>query len=379
MALTLFNTADGGTPKRWSNKAMLETYTNSFFLPRMMGSESARLPIAIRNELESGPGDEVTLYLAAKLTGRARQGEEKQEGHETALTDYTDKVTIDRHRKPVSVGHIMSQKRRPYDLKQSAITRVGEFWAEYLDQQFFCHLSGQRGTGTNIDYLEVGYAGFPHPFVAPDAQHRMFAGAATSEAALTVADVMNRATIERAVLKANTMIGGTTKLWKMNQVRIEGARYWAFLMHPSQMYDLRQDTGDAGWLSLEKARISAVGNNSPMFRGEQEATVLLQNAILHTHNNITYRDNYGAGANVRGYRALLLGAHALAVAFGTEDKAKDGVRMKLGEYDSDGGDEKNIKSLVVAGWKKTRFEDRDFGVISVDTSASLVAQQAQMS
>lgn len=379
MATTLFSTSDGGTPKLWSNKAWQETYGESFFLPRFVGGEESDMPVIAREDLESGPGDEVTVYLTAKLGGKAREGEEKQEGFEERLSDYTDKVRIDRMRKPVNIGHIMAQKRRPYDLKKLAVRQLGKYWGEYFDQLIMVHASGQRGTGENIEHLPFDYVGFPHALIPPDADHVLYPNAVTTEAGLTVADVMSREFIERAVLKADTMVGGKTKKFKMNPVSTEGGKHWVLVMHPSQMFDLRFEVGEAGWLNLERSALTAVGRNSPIFKGARQATALLNGTVLHTHNSVTYRSNYGAGGNVRGYRALFLGAGAVTMAWGTEDKSANGVRMKLGEYDVDGGDERVVKSLVVAGIKKTRFENRDYGVLSLDSSASVKAQTAQSS
>src|SRR5690606_14681952 len=80
MARTLFGTGDAGTPKRWSTKALSEITKKSYFISRMAGSEDQLLPVVLRSDLESGPGDEVTVYLVAKIQGLPIQGNEKAEG-----------------------------------------------------------------------------------------------------------------------------------------------------------------------------------------------------------------------------------------------------------------------------------------------------------
>ena len=73
MAYPLFDTNDPGVVKKWSAKAMAELTVASYFIGKMTGTEEQRLPIALRNDLESGPGDEVTLYRW-RPDPRQRQG-----------------------------------------------------------------------------------------------------------------------------------------------------------------------------------------------------------------------------------------------------------------------------------------------------------------
>lgn len=379
MARTLFGSSGAGTPKRWSTKAMSEIAKKSYFVSRMTGSEDDLLPVVLRNDLESGPGDEVTVYLVAKIQGLPIQGNDKAEGREKRLTDYTDKIRIDRMRQPVNVGDIMAQKRRPYNLRTQATARIGDFWAEYLDEELFAHASGQRGTGANFHHIPVGHTGWPHAYVAPDSQHLLFPGTVTAKTGVTSSTIVNRAFVEKLTLRAATMIGGQgpagANSYRMERCTVDGARYWVYVMHPANMYDLRAETGEAGWLALEKARALAVGSNSPIFKGEAGAAALLNQTILHTHNNITYTDDYGGGS-VRGFRTLFMGAHALALAFGTKDRKTNGVRLELDEAKVDLGDETVVKSMSVLGMKKTQYDNRDFAIIAGDAGCSAAALAA---
>lgn len=379
MARTLFGTSGAGTPKRWATKALSEIRKKSYFISRMTGTEDRLLPVVLRNDLESGPGDEVTVYLVAKIQGLPIQGNEKAEGREKRLTDYTDKIRIDRMRMPVNVGDIMAQKRRPYSLRQQAVARLSDFWAEYFDEECFAHLSGRRGTGDNFQHIPVGHPGWPHTYEAPDADHLAYPGSVTNKTSISSSDVVDRAFIEKLTLKAETMIGGVgpngPNPFRMQRCEVEGAKYWVYIMHPANMYDLRQETGEAGWLALEKARVQAIGSNSPLFKGEAGAAALLNQTILHSHQNITYTDDYGGGS-VRGFRTLFLGAHALAMAFGTKDRKINGVRLELDEAEVDLGDEKVVKSMTITGIKKTKYDERDFAVIAGDCSCSAAALAA---
>lgn len=379
MARTLFGTGDAGTPKRWSTKALSEIRKKSYFISRMAGSEDQLLPVVLRNDLESGPGDEVTVYLVAKIQGLPIQGNEKAEGREKRLTDYTDKIRIDRMRMPVNVGDIMAQKRRPYSLRTQATARISDFWAEYIDEELFAHAAGTRGTGRNFHHIPVGHAGWPQAYVAPDADHLVYPGSVTAKTGITSSTVVSRAFVEKLTLKAETMIGGRgpngPNAFRMERCAVEGARYWVYVMHPANMYDLRSEVGEAGWLALEKARALAVGSNSPIFKGEAGAAALLNQTILHQHTNIPYSDDYGGGS-VRGFRTLFMGAHGLAMAFGTKERKVNGVRLELDEAKVDLGDETVVKSMTITGMKKTQYDNRDFAIIAGDVGCSAAALAA---
>ena len=372
---TLFTSDGPGSVKRWSRKTLYEISTQSYWLGHMAGTEDAMLPVCVKSDLEQGPGDEITFYLAAKITGRPVQGKEKGEGRQKALDEYTDKLRINVNRMPVEIGDIMDQKRRPYDLRMSAVRRLSDYWAEYLDEEMFAQLSGQRGTGENIQHLPVGYTGFPHAFTPPDSDHVMYPGAVTSKATMTGADLMSREMIEQAVLRGKNFKGGKSKRFTMNPVQVEGGKYHVCAMHNAQMFDLRQEVGDAGWLTLEKARATAIGSKSPIFMGAAGATALLNGTILHEHSSLTYSNDYGAGNNVMGVRALFMGAHAGMLGWGTKAKTKNGVRMDFKPSETDLGFRKVLDSITVCALKRTQYDGSDFACISIDTSVSAKAKK----
>lgn len=377
---TLFSSADAGTVKKWAVSAMAETAKASYLMSRMAGDEDQRLPVVVRNELESGAGDEVTIYLVAKIVGKPVQGTEKLEGATKRLTDYTDKVKIEKQRLGVSIGDLMAQKRRPYSLRAQARDRTAGYWAEVLDSEAFQQLNGRRGTGLNHIHFDVNYTGFPHTFVAPSADSVLYPNAIASAATLTAGDTMGTQCIDKAILSIKTTTGGNvSKPWGRQPCMIEGSEYFVMVMHPAQMYDLRREVGDAGWLTLEKARISAVGNNSPVFKGGSTPTVLYNGTILHEHNLCTYTADYGASANIKGFRATVMGAHSLAMAWGTLTKAGNAPRMSLDDSSEDHGSDAVLVSTVVCGIKRTQFANKDFAALQVDTAASTAAQAALQS
>src|SRR3546814_12473264 len=131
----------------------------------MTATEDPALPVVQKPWLESGPGDEVTTYRSVKLSGKPIEGDEKGLCREDKLTKYTHKMRIDKHRKLLNVGDIMTQKRVPYDIKKQVQARLSDYMAEVSDQQITMTASGARGVGDEISHYPVGYAGFPNTFV----------------------------------------------------------------------------------------------------------------------------------------------------------------------------------------------------------------------
>lgn len=374
---TVFGVNDPANVKKYSAAVAAETMKKSFFGARFIGGEDARLPVVNRTELESGPGDEVILYLTLKLVGPPIRGNDRAEGKSKRLNDITDRVKIDRHRQPINIGDIMSQKRRTYELKKTAISKVTDYWSEWLDEELMVHAAGQRGTGENIQHIELGYTGWPNALQAPDSNHIIYPGAVAGKATLTGTDTMGKAVIDKAEMVFSTMIGGNADGSKMKPSKVQtgegGTGYGICVMSPPQYQDFRSEVGEAGMLALEKARATAEGSKAPIFQNPDAATWIYSGTLFHRHTSITYTDDYGASANVRGFRALYLGAHALAIAFGSTDKGKTEARFVLGEAGEDHDDDTIVKTRVVCGVKVSQFNGKDVARFVVDTAASAAA------
>jgi len=171
MARTTILPTDPGAVKKWETEVSVEMTKKSAFT-KMTGGEKSALPVVRKTSLESGAGDEVTMYLIAKLVGKPREGSEKLAGFEDKLNHHTDKLRIDKHRKAVNVGDVMDQKRVPYDIAEQAKARLSDWAAEVHDEQITMTASGARGAGSEIQHYPTTYTGFPNAFEAPDTGHR---------------------------------------------------------------------------------------------------------------------------------------------------------------------------------------------------------------
>lgn len=371
MARTQILPTDPGAVKVWETDVAVDTAKKSFFAP-MTGTEKSAMPVVRKTQLESGPGDEVTMYLIAKLVGKPIQGSEKGEGREKKLSHYTDKMLIDKHRMLVNVGDIMAQKRVPFDIAEQAKARLSDWAAEVHDEELLMHLSGGRGVGDEIQHFPTDYAGFPNAFIAPDAAHyQAWDGSIAANQFVTATHKLGLAVVDQAVLKAKKMLGDVEKgkPVKMVPIQYEGAKHFLLLTGPEGMYDLRREVGDAGWLTLEKAKVTAVGAKSPIFQG---GNALYNGVVIDENESIVKFNNGGAGGTTPYMRSLFLGAHAAAVAFGTKGQAR-GTRYQLSESDLDHGEEEVITMRLIAGYKKCRFNGMDWGGITIDHTYTLAA------
>lgn len=360
MAQTVIAWGDPKAKKAWSTGLAVDQVKKSYFEKKFVGTNENSI-IQRKTELESDSGDRVSFDLSVQLRGEATEGDDRLEGKEENQKFYTDEVVIDQTRKAVSAGGAMTRKRTVINLRGNARRLLSDYWARFNDEMMFIYLSGARGI--NKDFLFAlnwqGRAG--NAIQAPDAGHLLYGGSATSKATLTANDKMTRAVIERAQVKATMLQAQDPEAANMVPVSIDGEEHYCIVMNPFQAHDLRTSAGSE-WLDVQKAAAAAEGRNNPIFKG---GLGMIKNVVLHEHRNAIRFSDYGAGANVDAGRALFLGRQAGVVAYGTSG----GMRFDWKEEMKDYGNEPTVASGAIFGFKKTRFNDRDFGVLSIDTAA----------
>lgn len=360
MATTVVPFGDAKAQKKWSANLAVDTRKKSYFENRFIGTSDNSI-IQRKTELESDSGDTISFDLCVQMRNKPTYGDAKLEGKEESLKFYTDQVIIDQVRHAVSAGGKMSRKRTSHDMRQVAKGRLGDYFARLVDELFFIYLSGARGI--NEDYIEdTSYTGFAgNALQAPDTDHLLYGGVATSKASLAATDKMTRAAVEKALNKAEMMQARNPETANMVPVSNGSEEQYVLLMSPDQAYDLRvSDT--SGWLDIQKAAAAAEGKSNPIFVG---GLGMIGGAILHKHKSVIRFSDYGAGSNVNAARALLMGRQAGVVAYGTTG----GLRYSWKETTKDYENEPTVASGFIGGIKKTRFNGKDFGVISVDTAA----------
>lgn len=361
MAQTVIAWGDPKAKKAWSTGLAVDQVKKAYFEKKFVGTDENSI-IQRKTELESDSGDRVSFDLSVQLRGEATEGDARLEGKEENQKYYTDEVVIDQVRHAVSAGGAMTRKRTNLNLRGNARRLLSDYWARFNDEMMFIYLSGARGI--NRDFLFgldwAGRAG--NAIQAPDAGHLLYGGAATSKATLTANDKMTRGVIEKAQVKATMLQAQDPENANMVPVSIDGEEHYVIVMNPFQAHDLRTASGSE-WLDIQKAAAAAEGKNNPIFKG---GLGMIKNVVLHEHRNSIRFSDYGAGSNVNAGRALFLGRQAGVVAYGTSG----GMRWDWKEETKDYGNEPTVASGAIFGFKKSRFNGRDFGVLSIDTAAT---------
>lgn len=347
--------------KQWSTQLLKEQLTKSYW-QKFIGMDDTNV-IQQKNELESDQGDRVQFDLAVLLRGDATVGDDRVEGKEEALRFYSDEVIIDQVRKGVSLGGKMTRKRVIHNMRRTGRDRLAQFFTAWVDNLTFMTMSGARGINPDFDGFDLAYTGHAgNAFRAPDAEHLIYGGVATSKAGLTAGDIMTRDLVERVSTYAGMVRALNPEAANLLPTTVAGGEHYILVMSPWQKHSLRTDTAQSGWLELQKAAAAAEGRNNPIFKG---GLGMIDDVVLHEHKSVIRFSDYGAGANLPAARALFLGRQAGVMAYGTPN----GQRFSWVEKTKDADNEAVLYAGNIIGMQKARFNGRDFGCCAVDTYA----------
>lgn len=351
--------------KRFSATLFVDVNRESYWGTRFMSKgKDAATPVQVLTELENDAGDTIKFDLYAQLKQKPTYGDQVIKDKEEALRAFQDSISIDQIRCGVNAGGRMTRKRTLHDLRMQARTLMTQWWSRWQDEVLFSYGAGTRGV--NDDFIhDVGWGGFANnPLQAPDDKHRMFGGDATGEDSLASDDKQDLRLIDRLKTKAKTQGGGTGNAGsRLRPIRINGEDRFVYVMHEYAAHDLRTNTATGQWMDIQKAAAAAQGQRNPIFTG---ALGEYNNVILHAHEAVI-RLNAGADGLQPIARNLFLGRQALVMAFGSPGQ---GLRFDWHEELEDRGNQVVITSSTIAGLKKSRFDNRDFGCYTASVYAA---------
>ena len=365
MAKTIVGLGDPKAVKKFSVGLAVDTAKVGYFSKKFMGNgPEASMPVQMLPHLESDAGELITYDLTLQLKMAPVEGDTVLEGQEEDLKFYTDQVYIDQARGGVNTGGRMTRKRTLHDLRTVARRRQSDWWGRCFDELFFMYGSGARGI--NAGYIfPTSYTGRANnAFTAPDSDHIIYSGAATSKASLAATDKMTTATIDRCVARAEMMGGGTEEVPQIQPVMIDGEEHYVLVMTPWDAYNLRTATGSSDWLEIQKAAATAEGRKSPIFKG---GLGMHNGVVLHSHKSVIRFTDYGAGQNIAASRNLFMGEQAMVCAFGSPGT---GLRFDWNEETRDNGNQVVITTGAIFGTKKCTYNSKDYGVIAVEAAAA---------
>lgn len=348
MADTDFQVNSPLAVKRWSSDLMKEALKKTFAL-QFMGTDSNSL-IQIKTELNKGPGDRITFGIRQQLSGAGIEGDNTLEGEEEALVTYTQNITINQLRHGVRSSGEMSEQRVPFSVRTEARDGLSDWWADRMDSWWINQVTG------NTAQADTRYTGM-QAVSAPDADHQVFAGAATAESSLSATTGMrfSLAMIDRAVEKAKTGVN------TMRPVMVGSKSMYVALVHPRQVTALRISAASSQWQDIQQAVLQGGRiDENPIFTG---AAGIYNDTIIHTSTRIPLVVGATTGTSDVA-RAVLLGAQSACMAFG-----KKSGKNTFSWYEElfDYGNKLGVKAGCVGGLVKTRFNGSDFAAVTMSS------------
>lgn len=325
-----------------------------------MGAGPGKI-IQTKQDLKKSKGDKMRQYLFAKLSGEGVTGDNTQEGNEVSMSPYSMDGLIDMIRHGVRLDGEMTEQRSEVELRPEAIEALSIWAKDFITEVITYYLAGARGNRTGMLH-STAYAGHAsNAFAAPDAAHRLIAGAGT-EALLTGGDKMSVQLLDRARRQIRLLMNSGTPFRAPEtggDMRIVGVAF----MPPEHVYDLEQDPT---FVSAQKDAQKR-GADNPLF---QAADYYWRGILIKEVDCGVTLTNGAGGANFG--RTVIGGAQALSF-FQGGTKGKDGETGFFKFVEKDDFDYHNQWGLVVKailGMIKNRFNGSDLGTFAVDAAYS---------
>ena len=348
-------------------------------------------PVVRVTDLTKNPGDEVSMQIVHQLTGRPTMGDKKLAGRleNLSFADFGLKINQTRH--GVDAGGKMSQKRTKHDLLATARTLLGDgYYPKLLDQIGMTHLAGARGDYSASDIV-LPLASDPefadimvNSITAPSYERHFFGGDATSLASIDAADKFSMSCVDNLALSIAEMVNPLQPV-KFEKDPMGGEPLFVLLVTPRQWNAWQSSASSNDWKMLvANAMDRSKGWDHPLFRGEK---ALYRNILVRQYTGMPIRFNQGSTVNVCAAnstdgtetqvtagttidRAVLLGAQALANAFGS---GIEGGSFNLHQEKTDHENTTEISVGWISGLKKIRFQQRngnmqDHGCAVLDTA-----------
>ncbi|ECD9469684.1 N4-gp56 family major capsid protein [Salmonella enterica subsp. enterica] len=381
------------------NRSMVNILTEQQEAPKAVSPDkkstkqtSAGAPVVRITDLKKERGDEVSFSIMHKLSKLPTMGDQRIEGRGEDLSRADFSLRIDQGRHLVDAGGRMSQQRTKFNLASSARTLLGTYFNDLQDQCAVVHLAGARGDfmaddvivplASHRDFKEI----MINDVMPPTHNRHFFGGDATSLEAVDSSDVFSLSLVDNMALFIDEMAH------PLQPVRLKGDElygedpYYVLYATPRQWNDWYTSTSGKDWNQMMVRAVNrSNGFNHPLFKGE---CAMWRNILVRKYAGMPIRfytgsrvwiSNNNLAATTQQIevktnidRAMLLGAQALANAYGQ----KDGGHFNLVQKKTDMDNRTEIAINWINGLKKIRFEDKtgrmqDHGVIAVDTAVRI--------
>ncbi len=290
------------------------------------------------------------------------QEDETLEGNEEGLDFKYFDLNLGEKRHAIKVDLNLSAQRTMFDVRAEAKEALNEWLEEYLDTTFFEYLTGISAFAGRVSkYHKNGVLG-GNALSVPSANRIIYGGTGvTARAQLTAADTMTLAVLDKAAERIK--LASPT----MRMANFGGKMGYVVILHPYQVSSIRTAAGPGEWLAIQTAAMNGGKVSDNPIWGE--ALGMYRNFILVESTRVPTFTDGGAGANIAGARAVILGAQAAVVAHGKDTDANG--KMKVVERTFDYGKRFGVGVTLIWGMAKTRFDGQsDFACFTIETAAA---------
>ena len=376
----------------------------------LSGRTDAGMPIVRIDNLLKAAGDRVSIDLIDVIGGEPLMGDVQREGKGSPLSFTSQELKIDLASKVIDAGGIMSQQRTKHDLREIALAQLSGYFPRLDIQESLVHLSGARGSQTGTDWVipAQNAARFAeimvNPVLAPTYnRHLVVNGASVTQGGQQLGSIVSTDALKLAHLdllrkRIDDMDQPLQSVKLPGDRAAQTSKMWVFLATPNQYSVLLTEGSLRSFQQNAVNRAAYFDARHPLFAGEVgmwngifvikneravrfmpgETTkiVTAANAATATETDQTVNAALTAGYAVE--RGLLLGAQALAVAYG---KTKvSGMQYGWKEHWYNFEDNLEVMGEKVCGKSKIRLSvddgtgskvPTDFGVIAVDSAVPL--------
>jgi N4-gp56 family major capsid protein len=356
MAITTKGTNDALTVKLWNEKLFRDFRVATYF-DKFTGKGPEAL-IHEKDDFTKKKGDEMTFGLVYALTGAGVTGNQTLSGSEEALSDASFKLTLQRYRHGVRDDGDLHRRRAVYEVSSEIREKLKLWAAEKHDKLIF----DAYGIGANVD-----------PATNADLYFYNNNGTFTAQTVrATAVAAMNANTgIQSSFTGSFGFIsalrtwaetggaGGPNSRTRLQPIRVDGEPYYVLLVHPDALYDLKTSAP----FQQAQREAQARGKDNPIFKN---ATAIIDGVVIHAHKDVFVANN-GGGGSQRYCVGAFLGAQSMCIGFGE--------KVNMVEEEEDYKEFQKFAVRWTAGYKKPKFNGKDYGSVGVTMSCSAISNK----
>lgn len=353
----------------WGN-SLWEVARVRMFVSRFMSTSSNAMIQRITSLKKVKGASRAVIQLVADLQQDGIGGDNDLEGNEEALRAFEQIIDYDQLRHAVRNTGRLSDMKSTIEFRNNAKDKLGNFFADRIDQMAFLMLSGISFQYNNNGSARSGGATgtLPklafHKITTPTTnRHLRVSGtniAAGATASMTATDLLNY----KSLVRAKAFLKDTG----LRGLRIGFNDLINVFVTTTGMADLRLD---ADFMNAVK-EAGVRGNSNPIFDGVD--TIKVDGMNIHEYKYVynttgmAAGSKWGAAGDVDGMRALICGAQAL----GFFDHGAPGWDEKEFDYNNQIGIATGkvfgmLKPVFYNDWTK---QNEDYGVAVLDCALS---------